>query len=55
MGAMASQITTIMIVYFKAFIQMQIKENTKAPRQWPLWVEFTGDLCEGNIPLTKSW
>ena len=25
------------------FIQAQIKENTKAPRHWPLCGEFTGD------------
>ena len=34
MGAMASQINRL----FKA----QIKENFKAPRHWPLCVEFTG-------------
>ena len=33
MGAMASQITSLTIVY----IQAQIKENIKAPRHWPLW------------------
>ena len=33
------------------FIQAQIKENTKAPRRWPLWGEFTGDLW---IPRTKG-
>ena len=26
------------------FVQVQIKENIKAPRHWPLWVEFTGDF-----------
>ena len=24
--------------------QMQIKENIKAPRHWPLWCEFTGEI-----------
>ena len=35
MGAMASQITNLTIVY-STFIQAQIKENIKAPRDWPL-------------------
>ena len=42
MGAMASQITSPMIVY-STFIQVQIKENIKAPRHWPLCGEVTGD------------
>ena len=42
MGSMASQITSLTIVY-SAVIQAQIKENTKAPRHWPLYGEFTGD------------
>ena len=33
------------------FVQTQIKENIKSPRQWPLWGEFTGDRW---IPLTKA-
>ena len=33
------------------FIQAQIKENIKAPRQWPLWGEFTYDRW---IPHTKG-
>ena len=33
------------------FVQAQIKENTKAPRHWPLWGESTGDRW---IPLTKG-
>ena len=32
-------------------VQVQIKENIKAPRQWPLCGEFTGDLW---IPHTKG-
>ena len=24
------------------FIQVQVKENIKGPRHWPLWWEFTG-------------
>ena len=34
MGAMASEITSLTIVY-STFIQAQIKENIKAPRYWP--------------------
>ena len=41
MGAMASQITSLTIVY-STFIQAQIKENIKAPRQWPFCGEFPG-------------
>ena len=31
--------------------KVQIKENIKAPRHWPLWREFAGDLW---IPRTKG-
>ena len=31
--------------------KVQIKENIKDPRQWPLWGEFTGDRW---IPRTKG-
>ena len=37
MGTMAYQMFT------QPFIQVQIKENFKAPRHWPLCEEFTGD------------
>ena len=43
MGEMASQITSLTVVA-QPFIQAQIKENTKAPRHWPLCGEFTGEL-----------
>ena len=36
MCAMASQITSVSIVT-QLFVQVQIKENIKAPRHWPLW------------------
>ena len=39
MSAMASQITSLTIVYST----VQIKENTKAPRHWPLYGDFPGD------------
>ena len=48
MGMMASPITSLRIVY--SFIQEQIKVNMKAPRHWPLYVEFTGNQW---IPLTN--
>ena len=32
-------------------IHAQIKENSKAPRYWTLWGEFTGDR---RIPHTKG-
>ena len=42
MGAMASQITSLTIVYTTIYPGKD-KKNTKAPRHWPLWGEFTGD------------
>ena len=50
MGEMASQITSLTIVYSTVF-QAQTKENIKAPRHWPLWGEFTGDRW---FPRTKG-
>ena len=50
MGMMASQITSITIVYSTVY-SVQIKENIKAPRHWPLCGEFTGDRW---IPRTKD-
>ena len=46
MGAMASQITSLTIVYLTVFFQAQIKENIKAPRHW---------LCAGNSPVTGEF
>ena len=51
MGAIASQITSLIIVYTQRFIQAQIKENIKAPRHWPLCGEFT---CDRWIPHTTN-
>ena len=51
MSAMASQITSLTIVYSSVYIQAQIKENIKAPRHWPLCGEVTGDRW---IPRTKG-
>ena len=50
MGAMASQITSLMI-FTQPSIQAQIKENIKAPRHWPLGAEFTGGRL---IPRTNG-
>ena len=41
MGAMASQTTSLNIVFNQPFIQAQIKENVKAPRHCPLCGEIT--------------
>ena len=30
-------------LFTQTLVQAQIKENSKAPRHWPLWGEFTGD------------
>ena len=38
-------------LFTQSFIQAQIKQNIKAPRQWPLGGEFTGDQW---IPRTKD-
>ena len=38
-------------LFIQTFIHAQIKENIKAPRHWPLCVEFTGDRW---IPRTKG-
>ena len=43
MSEMASQTTSFTIFFDQAFIKVQIKENIKAPRHWPLCAEFTGD------------
>ena len=52
MRAQASQITRLTIVYSTVYSRTdQIKENTKAPRHWTLWGEFTGDRW---IPLIKG-
>ena len=58
MSLMASQITSVSM-FAKAFIQVEIKENIKALRHWPLWGESTGDRwsgpCEGNPPVTGGF
>ena len=39
------------LLFTQPFVQTQIKDNIKAPRHWPLCVEFTGDRW---IPRTKD-
>ena len=48
MGAMASQITSITIVYSTVYSDT---ENIKTPRHWPLCGEFTGERW---IPRTNG-
>ena len=36
------------------FVQALIKENTKAPRQWPLWGESTGHRGTHKGPVTRK-
>ena len=50
MGTLASQITNLAIVYSTVY-SVQIKENIKAPRHWPLCGKFTGDRW---IPRTNG-
>ena len=50
MGAMAFQITNVSI-FAQLLVQVQIKENIKAPRYWPFCGEFTGERW---IPHTKG-
>ena len=38
-------------LFAQSFVQAPIKENIKAQRHWPLWVESTGDRW---ITLTKG-
>ena len=51
MSEMVSQITTLTSVYSTDYIQVQIKENIKAPHHWPWCGEFTGDWW---IPRTTD-
>ena len=51
MGAMASQITSLTIVYSIVYSGTDQRKNIKAPRHWPLYGEFTGDRW---IPRTNG-
>ena len=48
MSSIASPITSLTAVY-STLIQAQVNEKIKAPRRWPLWGEFTGDLQNGPV------
>ena len=50
MGTMASQITSLTIVYSTVY-SVADQENIKAPRHWPLWGEFSVDRW---IPRTND-
>ena len=51
MTTMASQITSLTVVYLNVYSDTEIKENTKAPRHWPLCGEFTGT---GEFPAQRA-
>ena len=36
-------------------VQAYIKENIKAPRDWPVWGESTGDRCIPHTKTTVTW
>ena len=43
-------------LFTQPFIQVQIKENIKAPRHWPLCGEFTGDRqMDSNAENVSIW
>ena len=44
MDTIASQITSLTIVYWTVYSDTQIKQNIKAPRHWPVCGEFTGEF-----------
>ena len=39
-------------LFTQPFVQAKIKENTKTPRHWSVWGEFTGDWW---IPRSHRW
>ena len=52
MSAMASQITSLTIVYLVVYPGRD--EKIKAPRHWPLWGEFTGHTGEFPAPGARN-
>ena len=48
MGAMASQITSLTIIYLTVNSGAGKKKDIKAMSHWPLWGEFTSD-AEINV------
>ena len=53
MSAMASK-TPASRLFAQPFVQVQIKENIKVPRHWPLWGESTGDHSPNKGPVTRK-
>ena len=53
MGAIASQITVSRLVT-QPFIQIQIKENIKAPRNWPLRNSPGNNICWIGFPEIQA-
>ena len=41
--------------FAQPFVQVQIKENIKVPRYWPLWRESTGDGFDKAIMIIFQW
>ena len=59
MGAIASQITTLMIVYSADYSDADQRKH-QAPRHWPLCGEFTGDRwipaqMASNVETVSIW
>ena len=54
MGAIASQITSLIIVYPTVY-SAQIKENIKTPRYWLLCGEFTGEKMASDAENVSFW
>ena len=52
MTTMASQITSLMVVYSTVYFQTQIKEYIKAPRHWPLYGVPVNSAHKG--PVTRK-
>ena len=48
---------TVSPLFTQQFIRVQIKENIKAPRHWPLCVEFTGDrwIPRSSVNSPHRW
>ena len=55
MGAVATQITSLTIVYSTIYSVSDQKKNIKAPRHWPLCGEFTGDQSKMNAVVQQHW
>ena len=54
MGAIASQITSITIVYSTVYSDAD-QRNIKAPRHWPLWGEFPAQMASNAENVSIWW